>query len=163
MWQAEIRIDLGAIRDNVARLRAGTAAEVMAVVKGDGYGHGMIPSARAALAGGATWLGACTIPAGLELRAAGITVPVLCWLWAPGARLGEAIGADLDISVSSLDQLAELVAAAQATGITARTQLKIDSGLNRNGAKPADWPELVEAAAKAENDQDIEVVGIWSH
>src|SRR5215467_7676943 len=109
MWQAEIRIDLGAIRDNVARLRAGTDAEVMAVVKADAYGHGMIPSARAALAGGATWLGACTIPEGLELRAAGITVPVLCWLWGPGAPLADAITAGLDVSVSSVDQLTELV------------------------------------------------------
>ncbi|HEY7176734.1 MAG TPA: alanine racemase, partial [Micromonosporaceae bacterium] len=50
MWQPEIRVDLGAIRDNVLRLRAGTTAQIMAIVKADGYGHGMVPAARAALA-----------------------------------------------------------------------------------------------------------------
>src|SRR5206468_5916889 len=74
MWQAEVRIDLDAIRDNVALLRAGTTAEVMAVVKADGYGHGMLPSARAALAGGATWLGVATLDEGLVLRRAGFDV-----------------------------------------------------------------------------------------
>ena len=64
MWQAEVRIDLDAIRDNVATLRARTTAELMAVVKADGYGHGMLPSARAALAGGASWLGVATLDEG---------------------------------------------------------------------------------------------------
>ena len=84
MWQAEVRIDLDAIRDNVALLRAGTTAEVMAVVKADGYGHGMVPSARAALAGGATWLGVATLDEALALRRAGITAPVLAWLHVAG-------------------------------------------------------------------------------
>src|SRR3954451_7253766 len=86
-WQAEVRVDLDAIRHNVGRLRSATTAEVMAVVKGDGYGHGMIPAARAALDAGATWLGACTLGEALALRAAGITVPVLAWLLSPGLPL----------------------------------------------------------------------------
>src|SRR5206468_4300323 len=84
MWQAEIRVDLDAIRHNVALLRAGTTAEVMTVVKADGYGHGMVPVARAALDAGATWLGVCTLDEALALRAAGITAPVLAWLPVPG-------------------------------------------------------------------------------
>src|SRR5262245_43126866 len=68
VWQAEIEVDLSAIRHNVARLRAGTGAEVMAVVKADGYGHGMVPVARAALDAGATWLGVCTLGEALGLR-----------------------------------------------------------------------------------------------
>src|SRR6266498_5896158 len=77
MWQAEIRVDLDAIRHNVALLRGSTTAEVMAVVKADGYGHGAVPVARAALDAGAAWLGVALVEEGAELRAAGIDAPVL--------------------------------------------------------------------------------------
>ncbi|HEU5109212.1 MAG TPA: alanine racemase [Micromonosporaceae bacterium] len=163
MWQAEIRVDLNAIRDNVARLRAGTDAEVMAVVKADGYGHGMIPAARAALAGGATWLGVCTLEEALELRRAGFDVPVLAWLLAPGLPLHAGVAAGVDLSAASLGLLGEIVAAAGRAGRPARVHLKIDTGLSRGGATAADWPALVEAAAKAEADGHVEVVGAWSH
>jgi alanine racemase len=163
MWQAEIRVDLRAIRDNVIKLRKGTTAEVMAVVKADGYGHGMIPAARAALAGGATWLGVATIAEALSLRAAGFTAPVLSWLWTPPAALGDAITADVDLSVASMGQFTEVVATARAARRPARVHLKLDTGLNRSGATPHEWPALVEAAAKAQNDGDVDVVGVWSH
>jgi alanine racemase len=163
MWQAEIRIDLNAIRDNVARLRAGTEAEVMAVVKADAYGHGMLPAARAALAGGATWLGVCTLGEALELRRAGISAPVLAWLLTPGLPLHEAVAEGVDLSAASVGLLGEIVAAAGRAGRPARVHLKIDTGLARGGATVADWPALVEAAAKAEADGHLEVVGAWSH
>ena len=163
MWQAEIRVDLGAIQDNVASLRARTTAQVMAVVKADGYGHGMVPAARAALAGGARWLGSCTIREALALRDAGIDVPMLAWLWAPGEPVNDAVRAHVDLSVASLDQLRAVVSAARRWDRTARVHLKIDSGLNRNGAPPASWPALVDASAKAQVDGDIDVVGAWSH
>ena len=163
MWQAEVRIDLDAIRDNVALLRAGTTAEVMAVVKGDGYGHGMLPSARAALAGGATWLGVATLDEGLALRRAGIEAPVMAWLHSPGLPLHEGVAADLDLSAGNLELLGELVVAARRAERTARVHLKIDTGLARGGATAAEWPELLEAAAKAQVDGEIEVVGVWSH
>jgi len=163
MWQPEIRVDLGAIRDNVVRLRAGTKAQIMAIVKADGYGHGLIPSARAALAGGATWIGACTVPEALDLRSAGFDVPVLAWLWAPDAPVVDAVRANVDLSVASLDQLNTVLAAARRLDRIARVHLKIDSGLSRNGATPAEWPPLVDAAAKAQADGDLDVVGAWSH
>ncbi|GAA0795611.1 alanine racemase [Spirilliplanes yamanashiensis] len=163
MWQAEVGIDLDAIRGNVARLRGTTRADVMAVVKADGYGHGVLPAARAALAGGATWLGACTLGEALTLRRAGITAPVLAWLFAPGQPLHEGVAADVDLSAASLDLLAEVVAAARAAGRPARLHLKVDTGLSRNGATAADWPALVEATAKAAADGTVEVVGVWSH
>src|SRR2546429_2369053 len=93
MQQAEIRVDLDAIRHNVTLLRAATTAEVMTVVKADGYGHGMVPVARAALAAGATWLGVCTLEEALALRAAGITAPVLAWLLVPGLPLHRGVEA----------------------------------------------------------------------
>jgi alanine racemase len=163
MWQAEVRIDLDAIRDNVALLRAGTTAEVMAVVKGDGYGHGMLPSARAALAGGATWLGVATLDEGLTLRRHGIEVPVLAWLHAPGLPLHEGVAAGIDLSAGSTELVDELVTAARRAERTARVHLKLDTGLSRGGATPAEWPAVLEAAAKAQADGEIEVVGVWSH
>src|SRR5512140_2009585 len=116
MWQAEVRIDLDAIRDNVALLRAGTTAEVMAVVKGDGYGHGLLPAAHAALAGGATWLGVATLDEGLALRRGGIQAPVLAWLYSPGLPLHEGVSAGIDLNVGALHGLGELVTAARQAG-----------------------------------------------
>ena len=163
MWQAEIRVDLAAVRQNVATLRSGTDAEVMTVVKADGYGHGMVPVARAALQAGATWLGACTLDEALALRAAGIDAPVLAWLLTPGQPLHRGVSDGVDLSAGTDWLLAEIVEAARAAGRPARVHLKVDTGLNRGGAKPADWRALVEAAAKAEVDGLVEVVGVWSH
>jgi alanine racemase len=163
MVRSEAVIDLGAIRRNVSRLRAGTSAEVMAVVKADGYGHGLVPAARAALAGGATWLGVAFLEEAMALRAAGILAPVLSWLAVPGEDVAAGVAADVDLSVSAPWALAEVVAAARETGQRARVHLKIDTGLSRGGATAADWPELVTAAAKAAAADEVEVVGIWSH
>jgi len=163
MRHAEIQVDLDAIRANVARLRAATTAEVMTVVKADAYGHGALPVARAAVRAGASWLGVCTLDEALALRAGGITAPVLAWLLVPGLPLRRGVEAGIDLSTSSTGLLAELVEAARTAGRPARVHLKIDTGLNRAGAKPADWPALVEAAAKAQADGLVEVVGVWSH
>jgi alanine racemase len=161
---AQVRVDLGAIRDNVAELgrRAGSAA-VMAVVKADGYGHGLVPSATAALAGGATWLGTAVLAEALELRAADVPGRILAWLAAPGERWGDAIEADIDVSASAVWAVDEIAAAARATGRAARVHLKVDTGLGRSGATVEDWPALVDAALKAQADGLIEVVGLWSH
>jgi alanine racemase len=158
------RVDLGAIRANVEALRAATSAEVLAVVKADGYGHGLLPSARAAVAGGATWLGTALLDEALALRAAGITAPrVLAWLIGPGEAWADALAADVDLSVNAGWALDEVVAAARQAGTTARVHLKVDSGLGRGGAAPADWADLVEAARKAEAEGVVRVVGLWSH
>jgi alanine racemase len=123
----------------------------------------MLPSARAALAGGATWLGVATLDEGLELRRAGIGAPILSWLHAPGLPLHQGVEADVDISAGSLRLLGELVRAAHRAGRTARVHLKLDTGLSRGGATPAEWPALLEAAAKAQADGEIDVIGVWSH
>ncbi|MFI5957891.1 alanine racemase [Cryptosporangium sp. NPDC051539] len=166
MLQAEAVIDLDAIRANTAYL-AGRAAEhsaaTMAVVKADGYGHGAVPSARAALAGGATWLGVCTVTEALELRTAGIKAPVLTWLNAPGTDVTPAIAQRVDVGIPSVRLLDEAVAAAKAADRTARLHLKVDTGLGRSGATPDDWPDLLTAAAKAAAEGTVEIVGVWSH
>jgi alanine racemase len=162
--RARAEIDLAALRANVRALRArAPRAALMAVVKSDAYGHGMVPCAKAALAAGATWLGTATPHEALALREAGIRSRVLCWLWTPGGPWRECIEADLDMAVSGLWALTEVTAAAREAGRPARIQLKADTGLGRNGCQPADWPELVAAALAAEAEGTVEVTGLWSH
>ncbi len=162
--RAYARIDLDALRANVAALRRrAPKSAFMAVVKADGYGHGMVPCARAALEGGATWLGAATPDEALALRAAGLECRILCWLWTPGGPWRECVEADIDVTVSGMWALAGIVEGAKAAGRTARIQLKIDAGLGRNGAQPADWPELVRAARAAEREGTVRVTGVWAH
>ena len=165
MLRTEAAVDLAAIRHNVATLKAATPAEVMAVVKADGYGHGLLPAARAARAGGATWFGTATLDEALALRRGGITEPALAWLWTPheGETVRAAVEAGIDVSVSSLWQLDAVRAAAAELGVTARIHLKIDTGLSRNGSYVTDWPELVTAVAKAQAAAEVEAVGVWSH
>jgi alanine racemase len=158
------RIDLDAIRANVGTLaeRAGNAA-VMAVVKADGYGHGMVPSARAALEGGASWLGVAMADEARELRGAGITAPTLAWLLGPSDDWTAIASLDVDLSVNAIWALEKATEAAATTGRPTRIHLKVDSGLGRAGAPIADWPDLVDAAAKAQADGSVDVIGIWSH
>jgi alanine racemase len=168
--RAEVIVDLEAIRHNVALLAAAAArsgAATMAVVKADGYGHGAAAVSRAALGAGASWLGVCTLDEALALRAAGISAPVLSWLQLPDEDFAPAVAADIDLSVSSVRHLAAVVDAARRARRPARLHLKIDTGLSRGGAQPADWAELVDAAAAAAkngtSDGSVEVVSVWSH
>jgi len=161
---AWVSVDLDAISDNVAELarRAGPA-EVMAVVKADAYGHGLVPAARAAQRGGATWLGVAQLAEALELRAAGVVGPILTWIFAPGSDLGAAVAADLDVTVGSRWALDAVVAAARTRGRTARLQLKVDTGLARGGALGQDWDDLVAAVGPAVAEGAVTITGTWSH
>ncbi|MFI9602960.1 alanine racemase [Streptomyces sp. NPDC052043] len=165
--RARAEIDLAAVRANVRALRGRVpGAAVMAVVKSDAYGHGAVPCARAAVEAGATWLGTATPEEAFALRAAGLSparARIMCWLWTPGGPWREAIEADLDMSVSGMWALAEVREAARQAGRPARVQLKADTGLGRNGCQPADWPELVAEALRAEAEGLIRVTGLWSH
>ena len=157
-------VDLDAISSNVAELkrRAGEA-DVMAVVKADAYGHGLVPSARAALAGGAGWLGVAQLPEALELRAAGIEAPVLSWLHVPGQDFASALRHGVDLGISTTWALAEVADAAGRAGQRARIHLKVDTGLARNGAWDDDLVEVLEQTARLQAEDAVEVVGIFSH
>lgn len=157
---AEIVVDLEAIRGNLRRLRELAGTEVMAVVKADGYGHGMIEVARAAREVEVRWLGVATLDEALALRAAGDTGRVLCWLAAPDADYRPLIAADVDLTAYSPAHVQAISAAAAEVGATARLQLKFDTGLSRGGAARADWQALIDAAVAAEN---VVVTGLWSH
>lgn len=156
--RAEVVVDLAAIRSNVRWLAQQTPAALMVVVKADGYGHGMVPVARAARQAGAQWLGVATLDEAVALRASGDVGRLLGWMAVPGESYAAALAADVDVAAYSLAQLREIESAA--VDRPARVHLKIDTGLSRGGAMPADWPELVAAAVASER---IDAVGIWSH
>jgi alanine racemase len=161
---AQARVDLGAITGNVAALREHVApSAVMAVVKANGYGHGAVAAARAALRGGAGWLGVVHVAEALQLRAAGLDSPVLCLMAIPEHAHGDAIRAGVDLSAGSRDMVRCLAGAAARVGRPARVHLKADTGLSRGGATPADWPSVVDAALEAQAAGLISVVGLWSH
>jgi alanine racemase len=161
---AEAVIDLDAIANNVRVLRdhAGSAA-VMAVVKADGYGHGATQVSRVALAAGATELGVATIAEALALRGDGITEPILAWLHPPGTDFAPALHRDVQIAVSSVRQLSEVLDAAERTGVTAAVTVKIDTGLNRNGVSAADYPAMLDALLRAQSDEALRVRGMMTH
>jgi len=161
---AEAVVDLGAIQHNVRLLceHAGRA-QVMAVVKADGYGHGATEVARAALAAGAAELGVATVDEALALRVDGITAPVLAWLHPPGIDFGPALLADVEIAVSSVRQLDELLDAVRRTGKTAIVTVKVDTGLNRNGVAPALYPTMLAALRQAVAEDAIRLRGLMSH
>jgi alanine racemase len=161
----EARIDLGAVRGNLAIMREQVApALVMAVVKADAYGHSAELVARTVADAGADWLGVADTDEGLALRRAGIATPMLAWLHGPDADFALAIGAGIDLGISSGAQLER--AAVAGTGPTTRpavVQLKVDSGLSRNGIAPADRAAVFERAAALEAAGRIRVRGIFSH
>lgn len=162
---AELVIDVAAIRDNVRRLRewVGPDVQMMTVVKADGYGHGIVAAARAAREAGADWLGVATLEEALTVRAAGDIGRLLCWLGVPGQDFTPLLHADVDLTAYSVAELDEIRAAARETGVVARVQLKVDTGLSRGGATLGEWPAVVAAARSAEVAGEIRVTGVWSH
>ena len=161
---SEAVVDLGAIAHNSRLLlRAGGGAGLMAVVKADGFGHGMVPVARTALAAGATWLGVATPAEALGLRAAGIDAPVLLWLYPPDDDFGPLVAAGIDLSVADVAVLESIAAAAWPTGRPASVHLKADTGMSRGGATPTEWAKLLDAARRLEEAGGIRVTGLWSH
>jgi len=154
-----LTIDLDAVKENVRTIRRRTTGEVMAVVKSDGFGHGMVDVARAALAGGATRLGVTSIEEALALRAAGLAQPVLSWLNPVDADFGRAVTAGIELAVPGLAHLRAV--ADRACG--ARVHLQLDTGMARDGAPPEEWAALCRAARYAERDGSIRVVGVMGH
>ena len=156
-------IDLDAIRDNArALIGVAAAAELLAVVKADAYGHGAVPVARAALEAGAAWLGVAHISEALALRAAGIDAPLLAWLHTVDSNFGAAVAAGIDIGCSGWE-LDRIVAAAREQERPARVHLKVDTGLGRNGATLDTWDHLVGEAMEYQDQGLLRVVGIFSH
>jgi alanine racemase len=155
-----VEVDLGAIRHNVARFAEHTGTEVCAVVKGDGYGHGAVPVAEAALQAGASWLAVALVEEGLALRGAGITAPVLVLSEPPVAAIPLLLDADLTPVVYRAPFIAALDAAAEARGVEVPVHLKLDTGMGRVGAPEEEWEERLRQAATT---QRLVVDGLMTH
>jgi alanine racemase len=160
---AVLTVDLHAIAANTRLFASRARAEVMAVVKADGFGHSGADAACAALANGATWLGLTSIAEGLALRDAGLAAPVLSWLNPVDADFGLALAAGIDLAVPSLRHLSAVMEAARASGRRARVHLHLDVGMARDGCEPAGWPGLCRAACGGEQRGVLQVVGLMGH
>jgi alanine racemase len=160
----EVLVDLQAIADNYARLREIAApAKVMAVVKADAYGHGALEVARTLQALGADALATADATEALALRSAGITGELMCWLFAPDQDFTELIAQDVQLGLSTLEQLTAVARDAESAGRRARVHLKIDTGLGRNGFTAMDWPMALSRAAALKADGAFELTGVFSH
>jgi alanine racemase len=160
----ELIIDLDAVAQNLQTMRAKTnGALAMGVVKADAYGHGMIPVAKKLEAAGADYLGVADIHEALELREAGIDLPILAWLHAADEKFVSAIDAGIELGIANIDHLQRIEKAAEQLGRVARVHLKVDTGLGRNGASAAEWPAVLKKAHELVAEGFIQVVAIFSH
>ena len=170
-YPSSAAVDLAAIRHNLGVLRAAAPGALqLATVKANAYGHGLLPVARAALDGGADWLGVAQLAEAFTLRRgldeAGIAradAPILAWISTSSSDFAAAIEADIDLSVSWTWVLADICAAAREAGRPARVHVKIDTGMSRAGSTLADLPALASALRMAADDGLVDVVGAWSH
>ena len=153
--RAEARIDLDRITANVAYLKNMAGVDLMAVVKADAYGHGLVPTARAALAGGATYLGVALLEEAIALRDAGITAPILAWLVPPGSDYTSAVEHDIELAASSIIALEEIGAVSSSR--RPRIHLEVDTGMTRGGFL-TEWGKL-----DAHHVANVDIVGIFSH
>ena len=160
--RAEVLIDLGAIRENIKYLMAKSGKPALAVVKADGYGHGLLPVAKSALSAGASWLGVALLEEAKALRQGGINAPIIAWLTPVTDDFASAISEDIDIAIPSLAHLEAITSAARSLGKCARVHLEVDTGMSRGGALN-EWSELVSSAKSYQDSGLIKVIGIWSH
>jgi alanine racemase len=149
-----------AVTANVIEIRARTRSTIMAVVKADGYGHGAVTVARAAVAAGAGWLGTTSVAEAAELRAARLSVPILSWLHPSGIDAEAAAAARVDVAVGSVDELGRLLAHAAST---VRVHLHVDTGMSRGGCPRGQWDELIGLARRGQHARRVRVVGVMGH
>lgn len=160
MRWARAEIDLGAIAHNVEVLRRAAApAAVWAVVKADGYGHGAVPVAQVALAAGAEGLCVALVQEGVELRHAGIDAPILVLSEQPPADLPELVNHGLIATVYSTAGI-DAVASSVAPGRGVSVHVKVDTGMQRVGAAPAQVPGLVERVRRT---PELHLEGVFTH
>ena len=158
--RAYVEVNLGAISANIKKIASQTDAEILAVVKANAYGHGLLPVAVTALEAGASWLGVALLEEALTLRSKGITAPIIAWLTPPGDDFEIALQENIDLSISSIALLHEVHAAGKHAGIKPRIHIEVDTGMRRGGFL-AEWREFLAAFAEVKN--DFHVIGLWSH
>lgn len=149
-----------AITANIAIARARTRSRIMAVVKADGYGHGAVTVARAAIAAGAEWLGTTDVAEASALRAAGFTAPILTWLNPSGVDAETAASGRIDIAVGSVEEIEALLKHASSR---IRVHLHMDTGMARGGCPRGEWDALIARALRGQRRGEICVVGLMGH
>lgn len=155
-----IVVDLGALAGNLDAIRAHVGVPVMAILKANAYGHGLVPVAHHLQAHGVAQIGVAFVEEGIALRRAGIDVPVLVLGGILGRQAQQLIAHELEITVSSLDKLRQVEEAAQALGRKAVIHLKIDTGMERIGVHSYSCGPLIEAAAAS---RWCVLKGVYSH
>ena len=155
-----ILVDLDAITHNLGAIRKRVGVPVMGIVKAEAYGHGLVPVARHLQAQGVDQLGVAFLEEGIALREAGITLPILVLGGIFGPQAADLIAHDLEVTVSSLDKLRQVEAAAGSLGRKAIVHLKVDTGMERIGVHSYSCAALIEAAVAS---QWCTIKGIYSH
>ena len=162
MSRASVEINLSAITQNFKSIKSRTTADVLAVVKADAYGHGLVPVSKALEEAGADWFGTALLEEAINLRKAGILKPIISWLTPLGEDFKSAIDLDIDLGIPSIDLLDEVIKTASLTGKTARIHLEIDTGMSRGGVL-SEWDQLIKSVLAGVNLKQLKVIGIWSH
>ena len=162
MSRASVEINLSAVTQNFKSIKSRTTADVLAVVKADAYGHGLIPVSKALEEAGADWFGTALLEEAINLRKAGILKPIISWLTPLGEDFKSAIDLDIDLGIPSIDLLNEVIKAASLTGKAARIHLEIDTGMSRGGVL-SEWDQLIKSVLVGVNLKQLKVIGIWSH
>ena len=158
--RAEVIVDLGAIASNVRALKEKAGVPLLAVVKADAYGHGLVPVARVAIDAGAQWLGVALLEEALALRESGVRAPIIAWLVPPGSDFATAIASDIDLGVASLEIFYEICSAAQHMKKRARIHVEVDTGMTRGGFL-SEWETFLDLLVN--ESERVEVVGLFSH
>ncbi len=162
MSRASAEINLSAIAVNLKLIKSKTNAQVLTVVKADAYGHGLLPVARAAQDAGADWLGTALLEEAITLRTGGITKPIIAWLTPMGEDFKAALLANIDLSISSIELLNEIVLAGKSVNKVPNIHIEVDTGMSRGGVGD-DWDNFVIQVVNSVKANQIKVIGIWSH
>jgi alanine racemase len=162
MSRARAEVNLAAIAGNLKFIKGKTKSQVLAVVKADAYGHGLVAVAKAAEEAGADWLGTALLEEAISLRSGGIAKPIIAWLTPPGEDFKTAINLDIDLSISSVDLLSEIAAAGKAVSKIPRVHIELDTGMSRGGFGD-ELDTVISEIASHVKSASIKVIGIWSH
>jgi len=156
-------ISLGALRHNASTLAStvGAGVQLMAMVKADAYGHGVLAASRAFLDGGATWLGVALPGEALDLRRHGVDAPILVVGWSHPDTHEALISADVDLTLADAASLDGITEAARRAGRPARVQLKVDTGMNRQGIRPEQVDAVLAGLRGAA--PHVELTGVFTH
>jgi alanine racemase len=153
MNRAEARIDVDRLASNISLLKSTSKTGLMAVVKADAYGHGLLGVGLSAEKAGADWLGVALLEEAIKLRTHGVRIPILAWLVTPGSDFKSAVDHDIDVAVSSIAAFKEIAQLPNKP----RIHIELDTGMTRGGFLD-EWQEFL-----LQDFSTVNVVGVFSH